>query len=115
VVVFLSPSCGPCIDLVPGLNKIAESRPDVPIVAVVTPGKGFPYATELSSRIMMVADNKREFLDAFAVRRTPLVYVIDDTGRVAMSSVANDLIDLEDTLNGSVRHQGNSPWVPVKN
>ncbi len=61
----------------------------------------------------MLRDEKKALQEAFQVRRTPLVYLINEAGQVAMRSVANDLIDLEDTLNGIGRRQGGAPWLPA--
>lgn len=112
VVAFLSPACRPCRELVPNLNRFASDQRDTPVVVVAMDGTGADYASELSERIVVVGDAGKEIQRAFAVDRTPLVYLLDEERRVANRTVSNSLIDLEDTLNGLGRQQGNAAWVP---
>lgn len=111
VVVFLSPSCKPCWALVPDLNRLAKSRRGVPFIVVVLAGKGVDYPRHLEEQIMVVGDPEKKLQEAYEVQRTPLVYFIDEEGKVAMRTVSNDLLDLEDTLDGIGRPQGSMPWV----
>jgi thiol-disulfide isomerase/thioredoxin len=113
VVAFLSPTCKPCVDLVPHLNTLARSHQNVPVIAVVLPGNGYDYAVALDSAISVVGDAEGQLQKTWEVMRTPLVYLVDATGAVKMKSVSNDLPDLEDTLDGIGWKQGDRPWVPV--
>jgi hypothetical protein len=111
VVVFLSPSCKACIDLVPALNRLAGSRSE-PVVVVAADGGGARYTEVLTRRIRLVDDPDRVLERAWAVRWTPMVYLVDGAGTIAMRSVSNTLLDLEDTLDGIGYEQGGHAWVP---
>jgi methylamine dehydrogenase accessory protein MauD len=118
IVAFLSPSCGPCTKLVPHLNRLAGERREVPMIAVLTggehDGRGEHYARELSGRIEVVGDADKELERAYEVQRTPLVYLINDEGRIATRTISNDLVDLEDTLGEAGRPQGSASWVALE-
>ncbi len=114
VVAFLSPTCAPCVDLVPHLNRLARSRRDVPVVVVVLPGKGADYGETLDALIAVLRDADGRAQRDYMVSRTPLVFAIAPGGFVAMRTVSNDLIGLEDTLDGFGEPQGNRPWVPIE-
>lgn len=112
IVAFLSPGCRPCRELVPDLNRFAQRHGDTPVVVVAMDGVGADYERELSERITVVGDARKELQRAFEVNRTPLVYLVDEERRVANRTVSNSLVDLEDTLDGFGRRQGNAAWVP---
>ena len=114
VVAFLSSTCNPCVELVPHLNRLAKALPEVPFIVVTTDADGFDYSAELIEQVLVVGDPESELQKAYEVERTPLVYGIDAEGKVAMRSIANDLLDLEDTLDGIGWPQGGSPWVQVE-
>jgi thiol-disulfide isomerase/thioredoxin len=112
VIAFLSPTCAPCVDLVPHLNRLARSRRDVPVLVVVLPGRGAEYGATLDALIAVLRDADGRAQRDSMVSRTPLVFAIAAGGFVAMRTVSNDLIGLEDTLYGFGEPQGNRPWVP---
>jgi thiol-disulfide isomerase/thioredoxin len=113
VLAFLSPSCRPCAELVPHLNRLANARREVSFIVVAMNGQGYDYQRELSGHIQVVSDPEASLQKAYEVRRSPLIYVIDAEGKVAIRSVSNDLLDLEDTLAGLGRDQGKAPWMVI--
>ena len=100
VLVFVSPTCAPCEALAPHLSRLARSRRDVSVVAVVLPGEGVDYGATLDTSILVVRDTGGRAQRDYMVSRTPLVFAIRPEGSVAMRTVSNDLIALEDTLDG---------------
>jgi methylamine dehydrogenase accessory protein MauD len=110
VVAFLSPSCVPCVKLVPHLNRLAKERAE-PVIVVAEQADGADLDVELSSDVQVVGDTTGELARAYQVQRRPLVYVIHPDGTVAMRTVPNNRVDLEDTLDGFGRLQGDLPWV----
>jgi thiol-disulfide isomerase/thioredoxin len=112
VVAFLSPTCAPCVALVPDLNRLARSHRDLPVLAVVLPGEGVDYGATLDGAILVIRDTGGHAHRAYLVSRTPLVSAISPEGTVEMRTVSNDLIGLEDTLDGFGEPQGNRAWVP---
>lgn len=113
IVAFLSPRCEPCKALLPHLNRLATSRPDLPVVVVATDGAGVEYAREFSDCFAVVDDAKKEIQQAFEVAWTPLVYLLDEERRVVNRTISNSLIDREDTLDGKGRAQSTA-WVPTE-
>jgi methylamine dehydrogenase accessory protein MauD len=113
VVAFVASNCPPCRKLVPDLNRFARDRHDTSVVAVATDGAGMDYAREFSERIAVVGDAGKAIQQAFEVSRTPLVYLLDEERKVANRTVSSSLIDLEDTLDGFGKPQGNAAWVAV--
>ena len=111
---LLSPTCPPCEALAPHLDRLARSRRDVPVVAIVLPGQGVDYGAHLAASITVIRDDTGAAQKHFAVARTPLVFAIAPDGTVAMRTVSNDLIALEDTLDGFGQEQGNRSWVPAE-
>ncbi len=57
-------------------------------------------------------DTQDQLADAFDVRRVPLVYVIDRDGFMAIRTVANGRLDLEDALDGA-GHLQEGEWVAM--
>ena len=106
VLVFLSPSCTPCVDLVPSLNRLAKRERETQVIAVVEDGRGTDYTR-------VVNDETGAVSDAFQVRRMPLMYVVDPEGKIALRTVPNTLLDLEDTLNGLERPTRESSWMKI--
>jgi len=111
VVTFLSPSCRPCVELVPHLNRVAERERRTHFVAVVQGGQGFEYASGLAKRITVIPDTGGELTRMYQVNRTPLVYVVDRESKIAMRAVPNTVLDLDHILEGIGRLQGSMPWV----
>jgi len=113
MVAFLSPSCRPCVELVPHLNRVAAREKDLRVIAVVQPGDGFDYPRELSAKIAVIGDVDGDLTQSYEVKRTPLVYVISAEGNVLARTVPNTLLELDNTLDGLVTRQGGMPWVSV--
>jgi thiol-disulfide isomerase/thioredoxin len=114
VVAFVSPTCKPCVDLVRHLNALAKTRRHVRLIVVVLPGSGYDYGRNLGQSIRVLADTDGSRQNSWQVEITPLTYVIDGQGTVKMKSVSNDLLALEDTLDGYGWKQGDRPWVAVE-
>ena len=100
--------------LVPHLDRLARSRRDIPVIAVVLPGEGLDYGHRLTASITVIRDDTGGAQKDFAVARTPLVFTIAPDGTIATRTVSNDLIALEDTLDGFGQPQGSRPWVPAE-
>jgi len=110
VVTFLSPTCGPCVSLVPHLNRLAGERRGIPFIVVAAEGKGMDYAAEMSALVKVIGDPGQKLQQAFRVRYVPVMCVVDPEGKVAMRAVANDLPQMEDALLG-IGHVQASPWI----
>ena len=114
VLAFVSPTCAPCKSLAPNLSRLARSRRDVSVVAVVLPGEGVDYGATLDTSILVVRATGGRAQRDYMVPRTPLVFAIGHDGTVARRTVSNDLIALKDALDGFGEAQGNRPRVPAE-
>lgn len=114
VLGFLSPACRPCSDLIPHLNRFAADRRAVPVLIVALDGRGVDYARELSERIVVLDDPHKVVQQAYAVTQAPLIYLVDEDGKVVNRTIANHLVDLEAALDGRTHSQGPAAWVPAK-
>ena len=83
VVAFTSPMCTICAALAPSLAALARQYHDVQVETVD------------------LAPATQRVFDAFAVRSTPYVVVVDDTGVVRGRGVANTLEQIEELLRES--------------
>jgi hypothetical protein len=113
VMAFLSPKCSPCVNLVPGLNRVAARERGTQFVAVVPDGKGFDFAQGLSKRIKVLRDEDGALAQAYKAGKTPMVYLIGGDGKIAMRAIPNTVLDLDHALEGIGREQGDAPWVTV--
>lgn len=114
MIAFLGERCSPCRALEPHLNWVAKRNRKTQFVAVVDAGSVMDNLARLNEHIWVVEDIGGKLVAAFDVRRVPLVYVIDRYGLVAIRTVANGRLDLEDALDGA-GHLQEGEWVAVNN
>lgn len=112
VVAFLAPTCGPCARLVPYLNRLIKDRREVPFIIVAADGKGTHYKDLIDKRAVVVSDGGGKLERSYKARFMPLVYVIDPEGKIAMRAVTNNMVEMEDAIDGIGFQQGDAPWVP---
>lgn len=101
LIVFLSPSCLSCRELVPGLNEVRATRGREFDFLVVCRGdvescRGFASMNRLHAP--MVVDTNGQVEKDFAVSVTPFAYLLDHEGRVVIRGIANDWRQLESLL-----------------
>lgn len=101
VLVFVSPSCGPCIQLMPHLAVFQRER-GRKINVVVVSNSGADAASKLAatqkSTMTMLADPEGTIAQAYQARATPFAYHLDKEGRVQRRGIVNDLAGLEALL-----------------
>ncbi len=114
LIAFLSEQCRPCRELVPHLNTLVTAIKDTHFIVVLDEGDAESLLATFVPQIAVVEDElERPISNAFEVEVEPLVYVIDQEGKVTIRAVPNTLLELEDALNGS-GHLQSAPWVPVR-
>ena len=101
LIVFLSPSCLSCRELVPGLNEVRATRGREFDFLVVCRGdidscRGFASMNRLHAP--MVIDTNGQIEKDFAVTMTPFAYLLDHESRVVIRGIANDWRQLESLL-----------------
>jgi methylamine dehydrogenase accessory protein MauD len=101
MLVFASPGCLSCRELIPGLNEVRKTRSGEFDFLVVCRGdiescRGFGRMNRLEAP--MVIDTNGQIEKDYKVTLTPFAYVLDHEGRVVIRGVANDWRQLESLL-----------------
>lgn len=112
LLVFISPSCVSCKQLIPHLNAIYdEYRHDVDVLAVCNGSRGScsKFARLYGIRPSVVSDLANSIASDFGTSATPFAFLLDEQGRVLIRGIANDWTQLERMLaeEGTFQTQ---PW-----
>lgn len=107
LVAFLSTTCQPCVRLWPDLVRVARS-PEVPTIRVTVIVSGRPDESifsdaDLPASVRLVDDRSGVIGNAFEVRRTPFLFVLEN-GDVRGKGVANNYVQLVSLLEGHRGH-----------
>lgn len=113
-LVFVTPTCMSCRELVPHLNRFAdERRSELDFVAIMY-GSGracSEFARRFKLRIPLLADPENSLAQAYDVVATPFAYLLDEEGVVLIRGVVNSWPHLEALLNEEGTHQhSEAPW-----
>lgn len=114
MLVFASPGCLSCRELIPGLNEVRRTRGEFDFVVVcrgdLESCRAFGRMNGLEARL--VVDTTGQIEKDFLVTLTPFAYLIDHEGRVVIRGIANDWRQLESLLEqeGTLQAGG---FVPV--
>jgi methylamine dehydrogenase accessory protein MauD len=117
LLVFVSPTCLACTQMVPGLNEAMATRGKEFDFRVVCRGdlescRGFKRINEL--RAPMDVDPTGEVEQAYQVTLSPLAYLLDYERRVLMRGVVNDWRQFESLLEQEGTLQGGRSWAPAE-
>lgn len=100
MLVFASPGCLSCRELIPGLNEVRKTRKDFDFLVVcrgdLESCQGFGRMNRLEAP--MVVDTNGQIEKDYAVTLTPFAYLIDHQGKVVIRGIANDWRQLESLL-----------------
>jgi len=101
MLVFASPGCLSCRELIPGLNEVRKTRGGEFDFLVVCRGdlescQAFGRMNRLEAP--MVVDTTGQIEKDYLVTLTPFAYLIDHEGRVVIRGIANDWRQLESLL-----------------
>ena len=100
MIVFTSPGCLSCRELIPGLNEVRKTRKDFDFLVVcrgdLESCRGFGRMNRLEAP--MVVDTNGQIEKDYAVTLTPFAYLIDHEGKVVIRGLANDWRQLESLL-----------------
>jgi methylamine dehydrogenase accessory protein MauD len=116
LLVFASPGCLSCRELIPGLNEVRKTRSGEFDFLVVCRGdiescRGFGRMNRLEAP--MVVDTNGQIEKDYLVTLTPFAYLLDHEGRVVIRGVANDWRQLESLLDQEGTLQAGRGWVDV--
>lgn len=96
MLVFTSPTCGPCIRLKPDLERWQGALAERVTFAVVAVGPGQAQASDQGSLLTLVQKGQ-EVLDQYRVRSTPTAVVVGPDGRIA-SGFASGNVEIEELV-----------------
>jgi methylamine dehydrogenase accessory protein MauD len=115
MLVFASPGCLSCRELIPGLNEVRKTRGDWDFLIVcrgdLESCQGFGRMNGLEAP--MVVDTTGQIEKDYAVTLTPFAYVVDHEGRVVIRGLANDWRQLESLLEQEGTLQAGMQFAPV--
>jgi methylamine dehydrogenase accessory protein MauD len=113
LLVFASPGCLSCRELIPGLNEVRKTRRGEFDFLVVCRGdiescRAFGRMNRLEAP--MVVDTNGQVEKDYLVTLTPFAYLLDHEGRVVIRGVANDWRQLESLLDQEGTLQAGRAW-----
>lgn len=114
LLVFASPGCLSCRELIPGLNEVRKTRSGEFDFLVICRGdiescRSFGRMNRLEAP--MVIDTNGQIEKDYMVALTPFAYLLDHEGRVVIRGVANDWRQLESLLDQEGTLQAGRGWV----
>lgn len=115
MLVFASPGCLSCRELMPGLNEVRKTRKGEFDFLVICRGdiescRAFGRMNRVEAP--MVVDTNGQIEKDYMVTLTPFAYLLDYEGRVVIRGVANDWRQLESLLDQEGTLQAGR-WVDV--
>ena len=115
MLVFASPGCLSCRELIPGLNEVRKTRGDFDFLVVC---RGDLESCQAFGRMNgleapMVVDTTGQIEKDYLVTLTPFAYLIDHAGHVVIRGIANDWRQLESLLEQEGTLQAGMGFVPV--
>ena len=116
MLVFASPGCLSCRELIPGLNEVRKTRKGEFDFLVVCRGdvescQGFGRINRLEAP--MVVDTNGQIEKDYNVTLTPFAYLLDHEGNVVIRGIANDWRQLESLLEQEGTLQTTQTWSEV--
>jgi methylamine dehydrogenase accessory protein MauD len=114
MIVFTSPGCLSCRELIPGLNEVRKTRRDFDFLVVcrgdIDSCQSFGRMNRLEAP--MVVDTNGQIEKDYLVTLTPFAYLLDHERNVVIRGLANDWRQLESLLEQEGTLQP-SPFVEV--
>jgi methylamine dehydrogenase accessory protein MauD len=116
LVVFASPGCLSCRELIPGLNEVRKTRGGEFDFLVICRGdvescQGFGRQNGLEAP--MVVDTNGQIEKDYLVTLTPFAYLLDHERKVVIRGIANDWRQLESLLEQEGTLQAGRAFVEV--
>lgn len=118
VLVFLTPSCLACRDLVPHLNQVAHDYQGKIEMLAVCYGAGSTcaeFAGRFKLRITCLADQTNTVAGLYRISATLFAFLIDESGTIRIRGVVNSWPQLEALLSEEGTVQGERAWQPLTN
>lgn len=109
LLVFGSPNCRPCRQLVPDLNVFASEQREA--LSVLFLSRGEPeetrrFASEVDIQVPMASHPDESLPEAFKARVTPFAFLLDGEGVVQAKGLANNRSHLDMLLRSAAGERG---------
>jgi len=115
MLVFASPGCLSCRELIPGLNEVRKTRAEYDFLVIcrgdVESCQAFGRMNRLEAP--MVIDTSGQIEKDYLVTLTPFAYLLDYEGKVVIRGIANDWRQLESLLEQEGTLQAGKQFVEV--
>ena len=114
MLVFASPGCLSCRELIPGLNEVRKTRRDIDFLVICRGDTESCQAFGRMNRLdgPMVVDTNGQIEKDYLVTLTPFAYLLDHERNVVIRGIANDWRQLESLLEQEGTLQA-GPWVEM--
>ena len=111
LLVFGSPSCAPCRNLIPDLSVFAHERREELRVLFLSRGEAEAtrrFASELDGQVPMAVHPDETLPEKYEARVTPFAFLIDGEGTIRAKGLANNREHLEMLLDMGRREKSGS-------
>ncbi len=105
LLAFVSPSCGPCIKILPSILRLAVMANTVEIVLVVDGERErvmrLVERFQPPASVLCLAENKSGSTQAYQVRVSPFAFMVGKDGRILARSLCDSTARLQYLLNAA--------------
>lgn len=98
LLIFVSPTCRPCLELMPHIANFWQSRHKKLNVVLLSQASDGANLNLVNVPIPVLSDPEGTITKAYQVRATPFAYRLDDAGFVRRRGIVNKFEDLESLL-----------------
>jgi methylamine dehydrogenase accessory protein MauD len=92
VLLFGSPHCSPCRNLLPQLDEWARAHPEVGLVWLnaASPEESLKFASDMSANLPIAPYTpEQKLMDHYRVRVTPFMFLLDENGTIVTKGLLN--------------------------
>lgn len=115
VLVFLSPTCGPCVELMPHIRDFQKSksgRVSLVLLSQASPQSSREFAITHQLNVPVISDADGEIFKTYQAPATPFAYRLDKEGVVRRRGVVNTFEALEALLDDA---SSSEPMIQLPN
>ncbi len=117
IVIFLTPTCGPCQQLVPALNRFWRAEKGGYRFYVLCKGdldETTEFAQQFGVEFPIILDPDGKVSDQFRHQRAPFAFLVSENHTVVIKGVVNDELTLDALIQGHGSHRGEEAWRAIE-